>query len=114
MQGIIVASLLVASILAVAYGHQDHAHYKFAYGVKDPHTHDHKDQHEHREGHHVDGEYSLHEPDGTHRVVKYKSDHKTGFEAVVDRDGIAKHPHGATSYVKVTHWGNQGPEEHHH
>lgn len=90
------------------YIFQDHAHYEFKYGVYDPHTHDVKDQHEHRNGHHLTGGYSLKEPDGTHRVVKYRSGPHSGFEAVVERNGHAKHPHHGTSYVGVIHWHNQG------
>ncbi|KAJ8945666.1 hypothetical protein NQ318_012384 [Aromia moschata] len=101
------------------HGH-DRAHYKFAYGVHDPHTHDKKSQYEHRKGHHVTGEYELKEPDGTHRVVKYIAGPHSGFEAIVERRGHAQHPdhkghhYGATSYVEVTHWGDQGDEDHHH
>ncbi|KAJ8985684.1 hypothetical protein NQ317_015184 [Molorchus minor] len=100
---------------------QGHAHYKFAYGVHDPHTHDIKTQREYRNGHHLTGGYTVEEPDGTHRVVKYVSSPHGGFEAVVERRGIAHHPAhygdghhgygvGGTSYVDVTHWGNQGED----
>nr|AYA50018.1 cuticular protein 58 [Leptinotarsa decemlineata] len=105
----------------------DNAHYKFEYGVHDPHTHDHKSQHEHRDGHHATGGYTLKEADGTHRIVKYKSGPHTGFEAVVERVGHAQHPAhyghghghghggvGGTSYVGVTHWANQGSDGHEH
>lgn len=57
---------------------QGHAKYEFAYEVKDPHTHDIKSQHEHRDGDVVKGVYSLHQPDGTVRVVEYHSDKKSG------------------------------------
>ncbi|KAJ8945657.1 hypothetical protein NQ318_012375 [Aromia moschata] len=71
---------------------QGHAHYKFEYGVHDPHSKDLKYQHEHRDGKHLTGGYGLKEPDGTHRVVKYRASPHTGFEAVVARHGHAKHP----------------------
>lgn len=61
--------------------------YKFSYGVKDLHTGDIKDAWEHRHGDHVEGEYSLAEADGTHRVVKYKANSKEGFNAVVKTIG---------------------------
>lgn len=84
----------------------------------------------------------MREPDGTTRVVKYKSGPHSGFEAVVERIGHAEHPvhygghggygaggyggyggygygnggfggHGAaTSWVAPIHWSNQGPEGH--
>ncbi|XP_050424030.1 cuticle protein 7-like [Adelges cooleyi] len=82
-----------------SYGHQlepeeHHApvHYSFHYDVHDPHTGDVKSQHETRTGDVVTGFYSLVEPDGTIRTVKYKADAHNGFNAVVDR----KKPHFAT------------------
>ena len=71
-----------------------HAHpaYKFEYGVKDPHTKDHKSAWEHRDGDKVTGEYTVDEADGTKRVVSYTSDKKNGFQAVVKRIGHAEHP----------------------
>ncbi|XP_075971040.1 uncharacterized protein LOC142973288 [Anticarsia gemmatalis] len=68
-----------------------HPKYEFAYEVKDPHTHDMKHQHEHRDGDVVKGEYALHQPDGTVRIVKYHADKKTGFHADVKYEGHAKH-----------------------
>ncbi|XP_026740100.1 histidine-rich glycoprotein-like [Trichoplusia ni] len=70
------------------YGHPK---YEFAYQVSDPHTHDIKSQHETRDGHLVHGEYSLHQPDGRVRTVKYHADHKTGFNADVHYSGHAQH-----------------------
>ncbi|XP_075970984.1 cuticle protein 19-like [Anticarsia gemmatalis] len=70
------------------YGHPK---YEFAYEVKDPHTHDMKHQHEHRDGDVVKGEYALHQPDGTVRIVKYHADKKTGFHADVKYEGHSKH-----------------------
>ena len=77
------------------HGHEDyHSHpaYKFEYGVKDPHTKDHKSAWEHRDGDKVVGEYSLDEADGTKRVVSYKSDKHSGFHAEVKSIGHAEHP----------------------
>jgi hypothetical protein len=77
--------------------HHDYYHhpsYNFAYGVKDPKTKDHHSQWEHRDGDVVKGEYSLDEADGTKRIVKYTSDKKSGFNAVVERIGLAHHPQG--------------------
>ena len=68
------------------------AHYEFQYGVKDPHTHDIKEQAEKREGDKVVGHYSLVEPDGTTRTVHYTADHHNGFNAVVTKSGHATHP----------------------
>ncbi|CAH0700079.1 unnamed protein product [Spodoptera exigua] len=68
-----------------------HPKYEFAYKVEDPHTGDKKYQHEARNGDVVKGVYSLHEPDGTVRIVEYNADKKTGFNANVKREGHAKH-----------------------
>uniref|UniRef100_A0A1B0CT47 Putative adult-specific cuticular protein acp-20-like halyomorpha halys n=1 Tax=Lutzomyia longipalpis TaxID=7200 RepID=A0A1B0CT47_LUTLO len=67
--------------------------YEFKYGVKDPKTGDHKEQWEQRHHDHVKGEYWLHEPDGTKRIVTYTADPKTGFHAIVKKIGHAEHPH---------------------
>lgn len=66
--------------------------YKFEYGVKDSHTGDNKEAWEHSDGHHVKGSYSLHEADGTKRIVEYHADPHGGFVAEVKRVGHAKHP----------------------
>ncbi|XP_057666753.1 cuticle protein 8-like [Diorhabda carinulata] len=66
--------------------------YRFEYGVKDSHTGDIKEQSEERDGHAVKGEYSLVEPDGTIRKVKYEDDGHSGFNAVVTKEGHAVHP----------------------
>ncbi|KAJ8731896.1 hypothetical protein PYW08_014626 [Mythimna loreyi] len=68
-----------------------HPKYEFAYKVEDPHTHDFKSQHEARDGDVVKGVYSLHQPDGTIRIVEYHADKKTGFNANVKYVGHAKH-----------------------
>jgi hypothetical protein len=60
--------------------------------VKDPHTHDIKEQAEKRSGDKVEGYYTLLEPDGTTRTVKYTSDKHTGFIAQVEKSGHASHP----------------------
>ncbi|KAM3962384.1 uncharacterized protein ACR2FA_003627 [Aphomia sociella] len=71
------------------HGHHDHVDYyaypkyDFEYKVSDPHTGDHKSQHESRDGDHVTGYYSLHEPDGSERIVHYHGDKHSGFHATV-------------------------------
>ncbi|XP_019762349.1 adult-specific cuticular protein ACP-20 [Dendroctonus ponderosae] len=93
------------------------AGYQFEYGVHDPHSHDIKSQHEHRDHDNVKGSYFIDEPDGTKRVVDYISAPHAGFQAVVKRVGHAQHPAiygkhahghglGGTSYVGVTNWGH--------
>lgn len=49
----------------------------------------------------VKGEYSLKEADGTTRIVKYTSDKKNGFNAVVIREGHAAHPQGEHKKIVV-------------
>ena len=60
--------------------------------MKDEHTHDIKEQYEKRDGDKVEGYYTLVEPDGTVRTVKYSSDKHTGFIAHVEKSGHATHP----------------------
>uniref|UniRef100_A0A182WWA8 Uncharacterized protein n=1 Tax=Anopheles quadriannulatus TaxID=34691 RepID=A0A182WWA8_ANOQN len=92
---ITIAALALLAVAVAAYEHEDyHSHpsYKFEYGVKDPHTGDHKSQWEHRDGDVVKGAYTLDEADGTKRVVEYSSDKHNGFQAHVKRVGHAHHP----------------------
>ncbi|XP_031329406.1 cuticle protein 19-like [Photinus pyralis] len=96
-----------------AYEHEDlhhHSHpkYEFKYGVADPHTKDFHNQHEVRDGDVVKGEYSLHEPDGTVRTVKYSADHKSGFNAEVIKSGHAVHdvPHLPKAVQAYGHHGH--------
>lgn len=60
--------------------------------MQDPHTGDHKSQHEVRDGDVVKGSYSVVEPDGTLRTVHYTADDHNGFNAVVEKSGHALHP----------------------
>lgn len=57
---------------------QAHPKYDFAYSVADPHTGDHKSQHESRDGDAVHGYYSLVQPDGSVRKVEYTADAHNG------------------------------------
>ncbi|XP_062708423.1 larval cuticle protein A2B isoform X2 [Aedes albopictus] len=98
---VLIALVVCFAVVASAYeDYHSHPQYKFEYGVKDGHTHDHKSQWEHRDGDHVKGQYTLDEADGTHRIVDYSSDHKTGFQPHVQRVGHAHHPHGE-SYANI-------------
>ncbi|XP_023939928.2 cuticle protein-like [Bicyclus anynana] len=72
--------------------------YAFEYAVRDPHTGDNKAQWEKRDGDVVRGAYSLVEPDGSLRVVEYRADDKSGFNAVVKRIGPNLHPVAAPIY----------------
>lgn len=64
--------------------HKDHnVHYKYEYSVNDEKTHDIKKHEEERKGDVVKGQYSLLEPDGNVRTVKYYADWKNGFHAQV-------------------------------
>ncbi|XP_044011215.1 uncharacterized protein LOC122854533 [Aphidius gifuensis] len=81
------------------HGHEDvdykaHPKYEFSYGVKDHHTKDFHGQKEHRDGKDVAGEYTLHEPGGNVRTVKYHADHHGGFHAVVHNSGGNDHSGG--------------------
>lgn len=73
--------------------------------MSDPHTGDQKEQSEVRVGDTVKGQYSLAEPDGTTRIVKYTADPHNGFNAIVERHGHAAHPQVAKV---VAHAGYEG------
>lgn len=60
---------------------QAHPKYDYSYSVSDPHTGDHKTQHEIRDGDVVKGEYSLLQPDGSFRKVTYTADDHNGLVA---------------------------------
>lgn len=61
--------------------------YHFSYGVDDPHSDVKQSRSEHRDGDIVVGEYSVQQPDGKVRLVKYTADPKSGFNAQVYLDG---------------------------
>ncbi|KAL4121685.1 hypothetical protein QTP88_014148 [Uroleucon formosanum] len=84
-------------------------HYSFHYDVHDPHTGDVKSQHETRTGDVVTGFYTLVEPDGTIRTVKYTADKHHGFNAVVDR----KKPNFDAGTFNYRH-PQQQPQQHHY
>ncbi|XP_048507682.1 cuticle protein 7-like [Athalia rosae] len=66
--------------------------YSFSYEVHDERTGDIKSHEETRLGDVVEGRYSLVEPDGTRRVVEYKADDLSGFNAVVHKEGSPRIP----------------------
>ncbi|XP_065338096.1 cuticle protein 19-like [Cloeon dipterum] len=74
------------------YDYYAHPKYHFDYAVSDPHTGDFKNQWETRDGDVVKGEYTVHDPDGTIRTVKYTADKHHGFNAVVHKTGKSHHP----------------------
>ncbi|XP_028169635.1 uncharacterized histidine-rich protein DDB_G0274557-like [Ostrinia furnacalis] len=91
-----------------SHGHQEHhaheqehhvdyyaePHYSYEYKVQDPHTHDNKYHHETRKGDQVKGVYSLHEADGSVRIVEYTADKHNGFNAIVKHEGhVPEHHH---------------------
>ncbi|KAH8295744.1 hypothetical protein KR018_006435 [Drosophila ironensis] len=70
--------------------------YSFAYGVEDGKTRVLQNRKETRTGDEVRGVYSVVDPDGTLRVVKYTADDANGFQAEVITNGVKTlHGHGA-------------------
>ncbi|XP_030372328.1 uncharacterized protein LOC115622514 [Scaptodrosophila lebanonensis] len=63
--------------------------YSFAYGVEDGKTRVLQNRKETRNGDEVRGVYSVVDPDGTLRVVKYTADDVHGFQAEVITNGVA-------------------------
>ncbi|KAF7380815.1 cuticle protein 7-like [Vespula maculifrons] len=70
-----------------------HPHYEFSYGVEDHHTGDYHGQKEHRDGKKVIGEYTVKEPGGNIRTVKYHAG-KDGFYAHVHNSNGIDHEYG--------------------
>jgi hypothetical protein len=60
--------------------------YSFSYLVTDVATGDSKSQEETRKGDAVEGSYSVVEPDGSIRTVRYSADPLNGFNAIVERN----------------------------
>jgi hypothetical protein len=60
--------------------------YSFTYRVTDVETGDSKAQEETRKGDIVEGSYSIVEPDGSIRTVRYSADPVNGFNAIVERN----------------------------
>lgn len=86
--------LLAAPALAVAKvaepePYDPNPQYSFSYGVTDHKTGDSKQQEETLVDGVVHGSYSLAEPDGTIRKVTYTADKVNGFNAVVEKKGVA-------------------------
>ncbi|KAH8350840.1 hypothetical protein KR067_000993 [Drosophila pandora] len=70
--------------------------YSFAYGVEDGKTRVLQNRKETRIGDEVRGVYSVVDPDGTLRVVKYTADDANGFQAEVITNGVKTlHGHGS-------------------
>ncbi|GLV38737.1 uncharacterized protein CBL_05736 [Carabus blaptoides fortunei] len=105
IQAVILLALLDSTLTdhTADYGNyaQEYSYpeYSFSYGVKDPHTGDEKQQWEKRKGDHVEGSYSLVEPDGSTRVVDYTVDGKHGFSAIVKNTGV--HQHSADVQMEI-------------
>ncbi|KAJ8683141.1 hypothetical protein QAD02_018933 [Eretmocerus hayati] len=89
-----------AAVVPVSYHHDQipvHANivdhnvqpgYSYSYGVSDLSTGDQKAHSETRNGDVVTGQYSLVDPDGTHRIVDYTADPVNGFNAVVRKEPL--------------------------
>ncbi|KAH8380622.1 hypothetical protein KR009_011791 [Drosophila setifemur] len=70
--------------------------YSFAYGVEDGKSRVLQNRKEQRIGDEVRGVYSVVDPDGTLRVVKYTADDANGFQAEVITNGVKTlHGHGS-------------------
>lgn len=88
--------------------------YQFEYGVEDPKGKVSQNRKEHRHEDELHGEYTVQQPDGKLRVVKYTANKHSGFHAEVLIDGkplheeeLAKLAHEAQEQAARAH-------EHHH
>ncbi|XP_041980612.1 larval cuticle protein A1A-like [Aricia agestis] len=88
--------LMILSLAAAARGGvpgarleypDEPAHYEYQYSVSDASTGDSKQQQEARAGDSVSGSYSLLQPDGLTRHVRYSADALAGFNAEVTYEG---------------------------
>ncbi|XP_054744307.1 cuticle protein 19.8 [Anastrepha obliqua] len=68
------------------------AKYEYSYSVHDDDTGDIKSHNEARDGYFVQGSYSVVDPDGFQRTVRYTVDGPSGFNAVVNRVPYALKP----------------------
>lgn len=64
--------------------------YEYSYDVQDAVSGDIKSQYETRDGDTVAGAYSLVDPDGFKRTVKYTAGPHSGFNAVVEREPLVQ------------------------
>ncbi|WP_159317350.1 chitin-binding domain-containing protein, partial [Klebsiella pneumoniae] len=87
----------------LAHGEYSHPTYDSSYSVADPHTGDHKSQHESRDGGAVHGSSSLVEPDGSVRKVEYTADDHHGFNAVVHKT-VGHHPAPVHHAAPIAHY----------
>lgn len=91
------------SIIVTDYPPTSSTEYNYSYNVINPSTGDAKTLHEMRRGGIVTGSYSLIDPDGTRRTVKYTAGPRTGFNAVVHQEPanpISYNPH-STGYPSL-------------
>ncbi|XP_055847114.1 uncharacterized protein LOC129912745 [Episyrphus balteatus] len=76
--------------------------YQFAYGVEDAKTRVLQNRRETRNGDAVKGVYSVVDPDGSLRVVKYTADNVNGFQAEVISNGVSTN-HGQDNPLVAVH-----------
>jgi hypothetical protein len=102
--GFQVLALLVLAVVSVSgqegFGHHHHLeeyvdyrarpHYHYDYHVHDHHTHDIKNQWEHRDGKETKGVYTLLQPDGRKRIVEYRAG-KHGADYKIRYEGHSVH-----------------------
>lgn len=102
-----IAHIVVGIELRGEPEHDGPVQYEFHYSVHDPHTGDIKSQKESRKDDKVEGSYELIDSDGFRRLVKYKADDHSGFEAIVLREPTdikipqPEHQHGKLVAAKI-------------
>jgi len=85
MSNCLTLSLLMFIAAVAPEPYDPHPQYNYGYSVSDGLTGDQKTAQESRDGDVVQGSYSLVEPDGAVRTVRYTADSIHGFNAVVER-----------------------------
>jgi hypothetical protein len=86
--------------------------YTFEFGIEDPKSHNSQNHKEHRDDDVVHGEYSLVQPDGVTRTVKYTADKHNGFNAQVIFDGKPMHYEEKKMYDDIKQMQQQYVQKH--
>merc|ERR1739838_133355 len=98
MRSLSLLALLLCAIAAHAspvdpYGHKaEPKPYEFSYGVEDKGYGPNFQASEKSDGKNVNGDYTVHLPDGRIQKVTYTADHHNGFHANVEYKGKAQYP----------------------
>ncbi|XP_013116034.2 larval cuticle protein A3A-like [Stomoxys calcitrans] len=98
---VILAFVAIASAEILLGENVAHPRYDFSYHVNDALTGDVKSHQESRDGHNVQGQYSLNDADGYKRIVDYSVNGQSGFRAVVRREPLVGNGYGVKESIAI-------------